>query len=85
MTKVKMLKTVKGSPDGIQVNVYQQNVEYDLNDSLLESFVEQGVIELVNDKPKEKPAPQENKAIESVEENKAEEAPKRKSRKRKSK
>lgn len=66
--KVKMLQNAKGSPDGIQVCDYQKNVIYDLNESLANSFIEQGLVELVEEKAAD--LEYENKAIEGVKENK---------------
>jgi hypothetical protein len=39
--KIKMLKKTQGSPDGIQVNVYEAGMEYDLPDRLANTFVNQ--------------------------------------------
>ena len=38
--KVRMLKTMKGSPDGIQVNEYEVGRKYDLPESLGKVFLE---------------------------------------------
>lgn len=50
MNKIKILKTVKGSPDGINIKIYQKGKEYTVNDSLLKSFIEMGVCEIVQEK-----------------------------------
>lgn len=73
MTKVKMLKTVKGSPDGLNVNLYRKGQEYDVNDILLQCFIDDGVIELT----------QEEKAIDPIIEDKSiKKAPENKGMKR---
>lgn len=59
MTKVKMLKTVYGSHDGINTQAFEAGKEYEVNDELLKNFIDDGVCELAKDKPK----PEENKAV----------------------
>jgi len=39
--KVKMKESVKGSPDGLKVNLYLKDQEYDIPTSLAEVFVDQ--------------------------------------------
>ncbi len=50
MTKVRMLKTVKGSPNGIKVHRYEIGKVYELNDALLKCFIDAGVVELAGPK-----------------------------------
>lgn len=64
--KVKMIKTMKGSPDGIQVNEYEAGKEYDLPEGLANNFLGQDVAK----KNKEKKGPEENKDLAGSEENK---------------
>lgn len=72
MTKVKILKTTQGSPDGIQVLTYHEGNEYDLNDSLVAAFIQMGVVEVVieEEKPQEPIAAPENAAFVSAPETK---------------
>ena len=37
--KVRMLKTERGSPDGIHINVYKKDKDYTITDSLAHTFV----------------------------------------------
>lgn len=39
--KIKMLKTKKGSPDGITVNTYFEGQDYDMPNSLADVFINQ--------------------------------------------
>lgn len=66
MTKVKMLKSVQGSPNGITIMSYSKGNTYDVGDDLLESFVGMGVIDLVEEgvpEPKMASVAPMNKAI----------------------
>lgn len=47
--RVKMLKTVPGSEDGLHVTTFQKDGEYQIGDALLANFVEMGAVELVED------------------------------------
>jgi hypothetical protein len=49
MPTVKMLRNEKGSPDGLAVQVYNKDQEYDLPDSLSDVFLKIGSAELVTD------------------------------------
>jgi len=60
--KVKMLKTVKGSPNGIAVLVYEKGETYDVNNSLASCFLGDG-------HAVEEGAP-ENKSLNNAPENK---------------
>lgn len=68
MNKVKMLKSIRGSEDGLKVNMYYAGREYEVGDDLLRLFIMDGVVELVEEKAVEV---EENKAIEKAPENKA--------------
>lgn len=62
MNKIKMLKIARGSEDGITVATYYEGKEYQVSDALLQSFISEGVCEIVEDvNPKV-----DNKAVESV-------------------
>jgi len=54
MVKVKMLRTAKGSPDGIQINVYEEGKVYNIPDDLAKCFFDIGACELVEEKEQEK-------------------------------
>lgn len=62
MNKIKMLKIARGSEDGITVATYYEGKEYNVSDALLNSFIQEGVCELVDDV---NPIV-DNKAVESV-------------------
>ena len=56
MQKVKMLKEVLGSRDGIKVEKFVEGSEYEVSDSLLNDFISMGAVELVEVKEaKEEP------------------------------
>ena len=40
MRRVKFLRTIPGSEDGIHITMFEKGQEYDINDSLFGSFVE---------------------------------------------
>lgn len=63
MTKVRMLKTVKGSPNGLTVQNYKIGEVYDIPDALLKCFIDDGAVELAKPKKIEL----ENKIIEDIE------------------
>lgn len=44
--KVRMLKTVKGSPNGIKVQNYKVGETYDVPEALLKCFIDDGAVEL---------------------------------------
>lgn len=83
--KIKMLKTEKGSTDGLKVGTYEQGQEYDLSSTsgereLAAAFIGARMAEHVVDEPtapvviaeeKAAPAPEENKAMAAAPENKA--------------
>lgn len=50
MSKVRMLATVKGSPNGIKVQNYKIGEVYDIDGDLLKCFIDAGVVELANPK-----------------------------------
>jgi hypothetical protein len=53
--KIRMTKTINGSPDGISIVNYKDGQEYDLDGALLGAFLQMGVAEQVEiNKPKEK-------------------------------
>lgn len=58
--KIRMLQTQKGSPDGIQVNEYEQGKKYDLPESLAEVFLDNKWAE--QDKALEIPEKKEKKS-----------------------
>lgn len=63
MVKIRMKKTEFGSPDGITIVKYEVDNNYDIPESLAESFVKQlKVAEYVEENKMEKTAP-DNKAI----------------------
>lgn len=75
MPRVKMLETKKGSPNGIQVNVYVAGREYLLPDSLTDIFIDMGVAELIlhnRVQSKSESAAPQNKAINEIPEDKKE-------------
>lgn len=39
--KIKMLKTTKGAPDGVTINTYYEDQEYDMPNDLADVFVNQ--------------------------------------------
>lgn len=47
MQKVKMLKEVLGSHDGIKVEKFLEGSEYEVSDSLLNDFISLGAVEMV--------------------------------------
>ena len=47
MQRVKMLRSVPGSLDGITQTVFQAGREYDLPDEMVRGFINEGWIELV--------------------------------------
>lgn len=63
MTKVKMLKDTKACPDGVHPQDYLSGQEYEVSEEILNNFIADGLVEMVDDKPKQKPAPEENKAV----------------------
>jgi len=69
--KVVMLEEAKGSPNGIDLQVFYKGREYDLNGSLLACFTELGLVKEVKDVIETKViAPEENAAVQSVPEKK---------------
>jgi hypothetical protein len=72
--RVKMLRTEKGSPNGIQVRTYEQGKEYDIpGGSLPRLFIETGVavaVAQVAEAAKNKKKAPENKNLEKSPENK---------------
>jgi outer membrane biosynthesis protein TonB len=56
--KIKMLEDAPGSPDGIHVQDYEKDVEYDVTDSLGEAFVQHGHAELAEPTPEPEPEPE---------------------------
>lgn len=95
MPTIRMLKTEKGSPDGINIQVYERGREYDLPKSLSDVFLKIGSAELhtehsstlvhLNFEKKAEIEAPNNKAEMTIPSNKTEEVvvPKRKSFKRK--
>ena len=72
---LQMLKTMRGSPDGIKVNTYEAGIEYDFSniENLAKVFIKNkwAVITKVNPEKKSlNEIKYENKAIENVKENK---------------
>jgi hypothetical protein len=56
MQKVKMLKEVLGSRDGIKVEKFVEGSEHEISDGLLNDFISMGAVELVEAKEvKEEP------------------------------
>lgn len=51
MTKIKMLATAQGSPDGLRTHIYAEGQVYDLPDALVAAFFQSGVCEMVTDDP----------------------------------
>ena len=47
MQRVKMLRTVPGSLDGITQQLFQRGNEYDLPDAMVRGLILEGAIELV--------------------------------------
>lgn len=47
MQKVKMLKEVLGSKDGIHVEKFLEGSEHEVSDSLLNDFISLGAVEIV--------------------------------------
>lgn len=47
MHKVKMLKEVLGSHDGIKVEKFEKGSEHEISDSLLNDFISMGAVEYV--------------------------------------
>lgn len=45
--KVKMLKTVKGSEDGIRIKSYHSGLIYDISENLTLDFISLGAVELI--------------------------------------
>lgn len=43
--KIRMLRTLKGSPDGIEVREYEAGRKYDIPESLAANFLGQGAAE----------------------------------------
>jgi len=70
MTKVKMLSTQTGSPDGLSVKVYERDAEYDLPNDLLNAFRQMGCIQILGAGP----GPDETK-VERALETKEDETP----------
>lgn len=72
MPKVKMLKTVKGSTNGINVQEYEKGREYLLPDSLVDVFLSNEFAELVlpTSKVKSESEAPMNKAIVNIPTNK---------------
>lgn len=53
--KIRMTKTINGSPDGISIVNYKEGQEYDLDGALLGVFLNMGVAEQVKvNEPEEK-------------------------------
>lgn len=50
MQKVKMLKEVLGSHDGIKVEKFLEGSEYEVSDGLLNDFISMGAVEMVESK-----------------------------------
>lgn len=44
MKRYKMTKTVKGSQDGVRVELFQEGKEYELTDDLAKCFEEMGAV-----------------------------------------
>jgi hypothetical protein len=74
-TKVKMLKSVPVSPDGLRVENWEKGKEYQADDDLLQALIGMGAVEL--SEAKSEGAAPENKALGA--------APKRKRTKRSAK
>lgn len=69
MPKVKMIKSMHGSETGLTTSYYRAGHEYDVSDTLMAAFVEEGAVEMV-----------EQKAVQPNYENKMEAAPENKQR-----
>lgn len=67
--KIKMLRNKLGSNDGITTRMYIEGEEYEVSEALAESFIGEGLAEVVGEKA-EKPV--ENKAIDKAPKDKAE-------------
>lgn len=52
--KVKMLKTVRGSPNGFDINEYKSGEIYNLPKELADIFIHEGWAELIEEKIEEK-------------------------------
>ena len=66
MQKVKLLKDYRVALNLTQTVVYKAGETYEVNEEMCKNMFHDGVAELV----KEKPAPEENKAVEKAPENK---------------
>ena len=64
--KIRMTKTINGSPDGISIVNYKEGQEYDLDGALLGAFLNMGVAEQINEN-----APKEKAVLDVVPEKKA--------------
>lgn len=71
LTKVKMLSTQMGSLDGLSTMVFKKDHAYEINDSLLQCFIELGAV-LIIGLGEKAIAPPENRAIAGAPENKQE-------------
>ena len=71
--KIRMTKTINGSPDGISVVNYKEGQEYDLDGALLGVFLQMGVAEQITIN-----APPEKAVLEVVPEVKAKPVEKKK-------
>ena len=71
MYKIKMLRNIKGTEDGYNINVYKKGEIYTVGESLYNGFINMGVCELDNPK-EEKPKKRRTKKVSPVKENKAE-------------
>lgn len=71
LTKVKMLSTQMGSLDGLSTMVFKKDHVYEINDSLLQCFIELGSVFIIGLGEKAT-APPENRAIPGAPENKQE-------------
>ena len=57
MQRVKMLRTMRGSYDGLTPFVWLAGEEYDVTDELLRGFIQEGAVELVLPELETKPEP----------------------------
>lgn len=73
MPKILMKVTTPGSPDGIKINNYVVDREYDIKDTLAKAFISMGVAEYVREEKFVRIAP-ENKMVESSPDNKVAES-----------
>lgn len=69
--KIKMLRSKMGSNDGITTKMYEEGQEYEVSESLAESFLGENLAEVVEGEEKaDKPV--ENKAVAKAPKDKAE-------------